>query len=958
MRRRWFAILVLLAVACDGETRTDAGMDAGMDAGPTSTPIQLDGLDGEVEVIIDERGMPHIYASTEHDLIVVQGYLMARDRLIQMEFIRRGVTGRVAEVLAEASPDPESLVEDDMGARFLGFGRTGQEIYDSLAPTDPTRLMAEAFVDGINQYIDDVVLAPGYQPPIGLEIFNLVRLNPNFGHWTPADVFALARYQAYNLSYDAGADISRTRTLAGVQAAFDPASRDERIAARAGIYADFWSERQARRVYTRDCATPPCFNDGTTSAILPGTGGRPRIVSDRPAPDLAALALLSRGEQFYDRLDRNPLFTRDPHIGSNSWVVSGQLTESANPILSNDPHLSLISPGVWWYVHLNTERMGGDIDAQGVAFAGLPGVVLGFNRELAWSATTTGYDVTDVYDEVVTFAAGVPVSVSFEGAEVPLETITETIGFSGGADRTMTIYVAPHHGPLIPDTIMPPTTGDGVGSAMSVRYTGHVVTNELAFFSGLLRAASVDEALVAQDNFRVGAQNFSYATRSGDIAWSTEARIPQREAAACTFTVNADGTIGGISPLFVLPGDGTSEWTTDLDDAFIPHDRNPARGYIATANQDNVGVTDDGNPCNDGYYIGGDFSVGYREARIVQRLEAARAAEVGITTTDMINLQGESESSLGNTMRDPIVASLDRALSATPPADPALQAALTEAGTDGIADLTAVRDRLMAWSFATPHGIGASGAELADSVATTIFNAMISRLGPLAFADEGARIGRNPGSAQTARMLEWSLMTAAEQQALPLYTFRAEYPARGDVWNDTVLWDDLDTDTVVETRDERIVRAVLAAVTFLEETLGADWDEWRWGRLHAVRFGQIVPAVAGPEVVSIPPEDSTEFPIGFPRHGDYDAVDVGNFGLWNTTNFTHGSGASQRLVVEMTDTGPVAFNALPGGQSEDIENPHHADEAEHWRVNSQPPLFFERDDVEAHAETTLTFAPR
>jgi penicillin amidase len=833
-------------------------------------------------------------------------------------------------------------------------------IYESLDPSDPTRLFAEAFVAGINAYIENVVLAPGYLPPEGLEVFNIVRLNANFGPWEPADIFALARYQAYNLSYDAGADISRSARLAAVREVFpavppDGSPADPRYLARTGLFADFWSELPARRVYTRECTTPPCWNDGTTSAILPGGAARPRIDPGASALELPPLALLRRGEQFYDRLDRNPLFRRDPHIGSNSWVVGPALTESGNPILSNDPHLSLISPGVWWYVHLNSERMGGDLDVQGVAFAGLPGVVLGYNRDLAWSATTTGYDVTDVYQEVVTFDGTTPVSVEFEGAPVALQTVTETIRVDGMPDRTMTIYFAPHHGPLIPDTITPPETGT-VGSALSVRYTGHVPTNELAFFLGLSRAATIDEALAAQENFRVGAQNFSYAARTGEIAWSTEARIPQREL--CDFSINVDegGLVEGTSPLFVLPGDGTAEWTTDLDDAFIPHEINPNRGYIATANQDNVGVTDDANPCNDGHYIGGDFDVGYRQARIAARLEAARTAETGITAEDMIALQAETKSSLGEGMRDPIVASLDRALAMPPPPDAALQTALQDAGTEGRADLADVRARLAAWTLETPHGIGASGAELADSTATTIFNVLISRLAPLAFGDEATLIGHTPGSSQTARLLEWSLMSSEEQRTLPLHTWRPEYPGPSDIYNDSVLWDDVTTDPV-ETRDERIVRAVLAAVAFLEEQLGTDWDEWRWGRLHAVRFAQIVPSANGNDSVSIPPERSTEFPIGFPRHGDFGAVDVGNFGLWNTTSFTHGSGASQRLVVEMTDEGPVAFNALPGGQSEDIASPHHADEAELWRQNQQPPLYFERADVEAHAESVLIFRP-
>lgn len=968
MRRMgWMGIVCALAAACDGPVATDAGTDAGPDAGGEDAgggveQIALAGLDGPVEVIVDDRGMPHIYATTVHDLLMVQGYLMARDRFIQMEFIRRGVTGRLAEVLGGLDP---SLVEDDQGSRFLGFGRTGREIYESLPATDRTRLVAEAFVEGINAYIDGVVLDPEYQPPRGLEVFNAIRVSPSFGHWEPADIFALARYQAWNLSYDAGADINRTRALTGARAAFDAADSDERLAARAGIFADFFSERQARRVYTRDG-----FNDGTTDALLPGLEPvrRPRLPRPRAEVELASIELLDRGARFFERLERHPYLARDPHVGSNSWVVHGDITESGNPILSNDPHLSLISPGVWWYVHLNTARMGGEdaIDVQGVSFAGLPGVVLGYNRDLAWSATTTGYDVTDVYAETVTFEntgsstepVWVPRSVRFDdgtGArDVALTTITETIGVAGGGSEDFVIYVAPHHGPLIPETIAPPASAtETEGTAMSVRYTGHVVTNELAFFVGLMTATSVDDAAAAQDHFRVGAQNFSFASRGGDIAWSTESRVPQRQAAACSFAVETDGTISGVSPLFVLPGEGGFEWTTDLEERFIPHDRNPARGYIATANQDNVGVTDDGNPCNDDHYIGGGFAPGYRMFRIDQRL-AAMAEAGNITADDMIELQAETRSSLGEGLRDAIVASLAHAIGDTSD-DAALDAVMTAAGAEGVADLTAVRDRLAAWSFATPHAAGATDAdEIADSVATTLFNAIMTRLTRLAFDDETARIGRGPGSGEAVRMLEWAMADAAAQQALPLYTFREDY-AGITGWNDTVVWDDLGTDAVVETRDERVASAALAAIAWLEGQLGADWGEWRWGRLHAVRFGQIVPPAGGPAIVSIPPEGSSEFPLGFPRHGDYGAVDVGNFGMGGE-RFTHGSGASQRVVVEMTPDGPRPFNALPGGQSEDVDSPHHADEAELWRSNQQPPLYFEQGDVEAHAGARLRFA--
>ena len=936
------ALLLSTLLACGGD---DAPVTP--DA-PPGEELVLDGLDGPVDVIVDDRGVPHIYGTTVHDVLVVEGFLMAQDRFAQMEFIRRSVTGRLAEVAGALSP---GLIDDDRTQRFLGFARQGRAIYASLPADDPSRKIAEAFVAGVNQYIDKVLKSGNYVTSRGNEALALILSSPHFGHWEPADVFALARFQSWNLSYDADADISRTASLAAVRATFPADSPDERLAARAGLYADFWTDKPARAKFTTDAGFPNVGTDtGSRARLRPGTRA-----ATTPAPDRRALA---GAEAFFASFERNRLLRRDPHVGSNSWVVSGDHTASGHPILSNDPHLSLIAPPVWWYVHLDTATAGGEkmIDATGVAFAGLPGVVLGFNRDLAWSATTTGYDVTDVYDEQVNFrndgtpAAPVwtPVSVRFRGADVALEVVDEPINIQGEpAPEAYKVYVVPHHGPLIPGSIVPPTdVAVPVGRALSVKYTGQVPTNELAFFSDLLSARTFADAEAAQDSFRVGAQNFSFVSATEGIRWSTESRVPQRDARACTWAYDAGGVPSGVSPQFVLDGaSGDHEWTTDLEDRYLPHEVNPARGYIATSNQDNVGVTADGNPCNDAFYLGGDFDVGYRQGRIRERLDALVAGDA-ITTDDMIALQGESRSSLGVTLRDPFVAAIDHAL-ADPSDDPALAAAMTELGDPGRATLMDARSRLMAWSFATPHGVGATAtAELADSVGTTVFNAILTRLAPLAFGDEGSRLGRRPGTLQTARALEWAVL-APETMA----TYRTAYAGVTD-YADTVLWDDLGT-AAVETRDERIVRAVIAGYAFLTAELGADRDQWRWGRLHTVRFEQVVPALDGVGQVSVPPDNDATYPDGFPRHGDLGAVDPGNYGIYAPTSFGFGSGASQRLVVEMTPDGPRAFNAIPGGQAEDPDSTHHADEAELWRTNRQPQVYFTRADVEAHAVKRL-----
>lgn len=314
---------------------------------------------------------------------------------------------------------------------------------------------------------------------------------------------------------------------------------------------------------------------------------------------------------------------------------------------------------------------------------------------------------------------------------------------------------------------------------------------------------------------------------------------------------------------------------------------------------------------------------------------AELVARGDITTADMIELHGETQSPLGRTLRDPIVAILENPALVIP----ALSAA-------DLARLSDARARLMAWTLETPHGVGATDAtEVADSIATTIFNASITRIIPLAFGDEMAALDMGGPTSESARLLEWSM-----NEPMRLYSYESAI-------SDTVLWDDLATADTVETKEEIVIRGVLAGLDFLTERLGEDVAEWRWGRLHTVRFTTVVPSLSSTDILSIPASNDETYPNGFPRHGDWGNVDPGNFGLWNTTSFSFGSGASQRLVVEMTPDGPLAFNAIPGGQSIDPNSPHKDDEAMLWIRNEQPPLYFTETDVQAHAERTLTVVP-
>jgi penicillin G amidase len=894
---------------------------------PVAETVHVPGLSAPVEVVVDTRGAPHIYGANLSDVIQVQGYLMARDRFGQMEFFRRAVLGRLSEALGGINPQVTSAVlAMDEGARFIGYNRMGKAIYDSLAPGDPSRQVAEAFVAGVNQRIDEIKALPDRSAaiPPGAEVMFFIYGNDAiFDHWAPADVFALGRFEAVNLSYNPQDDIDRTKALKGVTDNLGPKNP-----LLAGAYADLFSEVQGRRVYTLQNYYP---TNGTKMA----RGPAPNPTTGRPAvPAFPSSSALDAAQAYFAR--QRELFAPFHIDGSNNWVVSGQKTASGAPILANDPHLSLISPGVWWFSHLNTKRVAGPagVNVNGVAFAGIPGVVLGFNENLAWGATITGYDVTDVYLETVT--EGATPTVLFNGAQVPIQTITETIKVNGGPDVSYVIEVVPHHGSIVPGT-------HANGQALSVRYTGNDVSNELAYFLGLASARNVDEAWAAQAAFKVGSENFVVVSRDGEIAWNTQSRIPVRDPRALTLTIDAHGMLSGFCPTFVLPGTGDYEWIGDMDASLIPKARNPAQGFIATANQDNVGVTDDGNPCNqpDHFYLGGGFANGYREGRIVERLSALTATG-GITLEDMRQVQAETRSQLGDTLRDPLVAILTGVIN-----DGA--APFT---SDEKAQLAVARDHLAVWSRKTPHGIGATDpAEIADSVATTIFNVALRKIIPLAFKDEADAIGVMPSSETIPVLLERAVTAP---QKLATYD---------SVAGDTVLWDDVSTPDVVETKSLIVAKGFLAAMADLTSQLGADPSAWRWGLLHTVRFKSLLPTVISDQI-SIPAPDDPTYGHGYPRHGDIGAIDVGNFNPWAYDHscdgqgaFCHGSGSSQRLLVEMLPTGPVARNALPGGQNIDRRSPHHADEAALWIQNQNQPVNFLENDVVTHAEARRRFVP-
>lgn len=962
--RRLLIAAALLGVACgdDDGPAMDAGMDAAaVDAGPPESiedlPITeqrtIEELTGPVDAVRDEHGMWHVYGAELNDVIRVQGYLQARDRMGQMDFVRGQATGTLSEIAGSLS---DALLAIDRDARFEGHRRNAEAILTTLSAEE--RALLEAYAAGVNEHVGD--LRSG-EAELVRGVASILRADL-IRDWTPTDTLAIARLQAASLSYDGLSDLSRTQSLVAWRRNFEGDATDPRVARLALAYHDLFPFRPAREVYNRD-GFPNIGTDSGTRALRPPL--RPslsRIPGIRTDVLEAGLAFFERQEARFAHL------FGDTFRGSNSWVVSGEHTASGFPIMANDPHLALTSPPLFWMAHVNTKRAGGDVDAAGQMIAGTPVNILGFTDRIAWGLTTSGYDVSDVYLEVITPNDGLG-TVELDGEQVAIVAEEEVIRNDLGGMTTVVFQRVPHHGLIVPDTRRActaddmPTCGPGQEQALSVKWTGDSPSNEAGAFLELYTAANVDEARDAFRKFEVGGQTLAVADREGNIYYTSSVRIPVREDAALTYDHEA---LTGTVPCYVLDGTGGMEWTdANLDERYLPHERNPERGYIATANADPVGVTENGDVLDgvdpasaaDDFYIGCDFDRGHRLARITERLEALTEAG-GITVQQMSELQNDAQSPFGRFLTPAIVEQLDRALAEreTPGTHADLSAAVTELSSvmDRIED---ARDRLAAWtSFDTPAAVegSPSAPEIADSVATSIFNATMGHLMQLTFDDEYdfARDGVFDGMRNRTN--------GAGTTMILMLTDPTSLVGYDSETSDAVYWDDMSTD-VVESRGDRMLRAVAAALASLEDELDSnDLDTWRWGLLHTVRLDALVPVgLLGPaaDVLSIPVPLDPMFRNGFPRQGDRDVVDASGFGMFSLFQRDYGSGPQQRLVVEMTPEGPRAVTALPGGNSEDPDSPFHRNEMELWRRNQVRPVPFTEDEVVATAVERYRFVP-
>ncbi|WP_274308379.1 penicillin acylase family protein [Solibacillus daqui] len=299
--------------------------------------------------------------------------------------------------------------------------------------------------------------------------------------------------------------------------------------------------------------------------------------------------------------------------GSNNWVIAGELTESGKPLLADDPHLGLSTPSIWYQMHLQSPEQ----NVSGVIFAGIPGIILGHNEEIAWGVTNVNPDVQDLYIEVPNPEN--PYQFEYDGnwedATVRQEPIkvkdSETIEFE---------VVETRHGPIISNIMLKETE---VKEVFSMQWTALQSTQELRAILGFNKATNWEEFETALEDFKAPAQNFVFASTDGKIAYKANGKVPIRK----------QGT--GALP---VPGNSSEYgWESYIPFDELPSVINPKEGYIATANNEVVGKE---YP----YHLSNLWAQPYRYERIVEMIETPvydkeTGKQLKLTSSDMKAIQ-------------------------------------------------------------------------------------------------------------------------------------------------------------------------------------------------------------------------------------------------------------------------------------------------------------------------------
>jgi penicillin amidase len=377
------------------------------------------------------------------DLYFAQGYVHAQDRFWQMEFWRRVSSGRLAELFGE------DVLGIDIYIRNMGFTQIAQQEYAMLS--EETRSLMEAYSSGVNAYILNRKPAK-----LGLEFALLTLRGVEFEiePWTPVNTLNWMRLTAENMSGNMQRELYSMELIRAVgldmSADFFPDYREDEMPL---IISD--DEISMLRAVRKN-EGPRKKTEKTVLANASAEAEKPdrihrQSLSDEHLNLLNTCSTELLGGEAFHTLN---LFGRENGIGSNSWALSGSLTESGMPILANDAHLATQMPSIWYEIGLHSKEGGGKtgtepLNVRGYSFAGVPGILIGQNDRIAWGFTVMYPDIKDLYIERIN-----PYNINqyeVNGEWVDMKLRTEEIQVHKWDEPYRFLARSTRHGPIVTD---------------------------------------------------------------------------------------------------------------------------------------------------------------------------------------------------------------------------------------------------------------------------------------------------------------------------------------------------------------------------------------------------------------------------------------------------------------------------------------------------------------------------
>ena len=471
-----------------------------------SGTVECANLRNDTEIYFDSTAIPYIYASSTEDAAYAMGYLHARERLFQMDIMRRAGEGRLSEVLGD-----KTIAFDEM---FLtvGIKRIAEQIYQNASPT--TKKLLTAYSEGVNQYIHS------NKSKLAVE-FDVLGYDPY--DWTPEHSIIIIRLMAWELNISWWSDFAYTEIVQAL------------------------GREKAMKLL------PDYPENG--AVIIPN---RLAVVQS------GGLDFLNTDKAF-----RSFMGLTGTHIGSNNWVLNGNKTVSGKPMIANDPHLAFQAPGKWYFCCIRA----GDWNAEGVTLPGVPAIVIGKNKSIAWALTNVMADDADFYVDSLDQGR---TNYFYDGQWRKLGKITDTIQVKGNQPVIHETFLT-HRGPIVNNVHIDRKLfrqGTEPKGTLSMRWVGNEVSDEFNGFFTINTANNFQEFRKGVAAFAVPGQNFVYADNRGNIGYVCGAKLPIRKT---------------VSPLFFYDGTRSDQdWQGYVPASDMPELYNPPQNYIASANNKTV----------------------------------------------------------------------------------------------------------------------------------------------------------------------------------------------------------------------------------------------------------------------------------------------------------------------------------------------------------------------------------